>query len=96
MSDTNIYTGDAGTKIRLNTFQDLEKASIFYIKYTRPDNSTGEWRDCNIELKSCISYITKKNDLNMPGIWKLQVYIELPDWSGHGAIDNMKVLSPLR
>jgi hypothetical protein len=86
MSD--IYKGNIGVKIEIETNLD---EGIDYAKLiiTKPDKTTIEW-ECEIN-ESIIYYITKDNDLDISGIFKLQPYVETATFKGRGSYVEMQV-----
>ena len=88
----SVFKGDVGTKIILSVGTNVSAATVAKIKYRKPLNESGEWV-ATID-GSTIYYITQAGDLDQSGEWKLQAYIELPGWSGHGGRTRM-IVSPL-
>jgi len=80
-----VFQGDIGTKIILNAGQDISSATVLKIKYIKPDNTTGEWAAV-LECTDSVSYITQTGDLDVPGTWRVQLYVDLGSWKGSGSI----------
>lgn len=88
--EDKVYINDVGTKIKLYTGQDISSATIVKISYKKPNGDTGEW-DGSIEEDEYVVYIVQAGDLDQVGIWKLQAYVVLPDWTGRGETVDMEV-----
>jgi len=89
-----VHVGDIDTEIVLDCVAVVTGLTTAKIKYRKPDGTTGEW-DAEIEGTTQIKYVTAKDDLDVPGVWILQAYVEFPAWSGHGAEAAMVVYSTL-
>jgi hypothetical protein len=85
-----VYVNDTGTKIRLNAASDISTQTVLKIDWKKPDNTEGSW-DATLEGTTYACYITEDGDLDQAGIWKLQIYVEMPAWKGHGETVSMKV-----
>lgn len=44
---------------------------------------------------NAIKYVTVDGDLDAPGTWKLQAYVEMPGWKGFGEVATLVVSPPL-
>jgi hypothetical protein len=91
---TKVFVGDVGTEIRLAAGQDLTEADLIHINYAKPSGQTGFWVGYADETDGC--YITQSDDLDEAGMWRLQLYVELSDWKGHGDIEELQVYENLR
>jgi len=87
--DRRIFVGDTGTLISVDTLSDLTGATTALIKYIKPSGSRGSWGGTLNGTR--IEYRTQTGDLDEIGDYKIYVYVELPDWSGHGEVDIMTV-----
>jgi hypothetical protein len=85
-----VYAGDIGTKIRLNAGSDISSNTVLKILYIKPDNTEGEWI-AEVEDLQYAVYTTIVDDLDVPGIWRLQIYTELASWSGLGETAQLKI-----
>lgn len=90
-----IYKGDVGTKLQMNAGCDISSASVLKIKYSKPNGNRGEW-NATLAGTSSAYYVTKSGDLNAVGLWRIQLYVVLPDWSGHGETVRFRVHNILR
>ena len=77
-----IHVGDIGTKIILsvNTDTDISSGIDEVINYKKPDGTTGQWA-ATINGND-IEYTTIADDLDIPGTWKLQGFVNLGTWQG--------------
>jgi len=89
-----VFVGDTNTKIRLDAGQDISAATKIEIHYKKPDSSKGIWA-AGIEGTDYGYYLTKSDDLNMNGMWEVQLYVEIGDWKGHGEIASFLVFENL-
>ena len=92
----NLFVGSIGEQIILNVGLDISTATNQEIRYKRPNGTVGRW-DAELYDGQSIVYVTKtEDDLNLPGTWELQSYVELPDWSGYGDIASVVVYDKLQ
>jgi len=88
------YIGDSPV-IKLHTGKTLTGAELL-IKFERPDGSTGHWEsEVDPVDPTVMQYMASGVELNIAGIWKLQSYMEIGGWKGHGAFAEMTVLNPV-
>lgn len=90
-----IYKNDVGTKIRLDAGSDISSATELKIKYLKPDGTKAEW-PATPEGTQFAYYITQEADLNVVGKYKVQLYVVLSAWKGHGEITDFSVFEPLK
>lgn len=89
----NIYKGDIGTKIIVSVGFDITAATVTKIYYKKPDGTTGSWTAVKEAGNTSISYTTTQvGDLNIPGTWTLQAYIEVGSWKGMGDVTEELVV----
>lgn len=85
-----IYIGDIGTTITLNTNETITAATITNIKMRKGDGTivtlVGE-----LSGADSVTYDFVDGDLSCRGIYKVQAYIEMPDWSGLGETASFQV-----
>ena len=55
-----------------------------------PDDTTGEWTASLNADNQTVEY-TNPNPWLIAGIWKFQIYVELPDWEGNGETYERKI-----
>jgi len=92
MTEENVlYYLDEGVKIILNVGVDISDSTAQKIKFKRPNRTSGLW-DAERASSTSISYIIQEDDLNYVGIWKLQAYVETPNWKLHGEEASLQVL----
>ena len=83
--------GDIGTKIRYNAQESLADQDVLKLKYRKPDKTTGEW-PAVVYSDTYAEYTTLlATDLDVAGLWFLQIYIETPGWKGHSEIKKFDV-----
>ena len=85
--------GDIGTKIRYNAGESLADQTLLQLKYIKPDGTTGVWT-ATVYSTNYAQYTTlTTSDLDIAGLWSLQIYMESPGWNGHSEIKTFEVLS---
>src|SRR3972149_3376228 len=84
-----VYKNDVGTKITIDTGQDVSGANSVKIKYIKPDGTTGLWDAIVDTDDQSIYYLTQVNsgdiyDLDQVGVWMFYPVIDMDTWDGHG------------
>lgn len=83
--------GDIGTEIKLNLGNDITGATVKKIKYQKSNGTKGEW-DANVMDTTYLVYYTQAGDLSPVGKMILQVFIDIPNWTGHGEKWEFEIL----
>jgi hypothetical protein len=94
---TKRYTNEIGVVIRLNTGIDLTGATNPIIKVLRPDGSSVTWTATIVSINSSNSYVqytTQSGDLNLPGLYRVQPFVNFSNWIGPGETASFEVYSP--
>ena len=91
MTPSKIYVGDVGTKIILNCDTDVSTATILTIEVLKPDGTEISWTATKESGNTSISYTTEANDLDIPGVWRMQASITSPAWVGLGETAKIRV-----
>ena len=92
-TEVEAYVGDIGTQIILDTGENLATATDQAIKVKKPSGVEDVWDGTVVETTK-VSHNTGTGDFDESGIYKLQAYVEMPAWSGHGGMVAIRV-SPL-
>jgi len=93
-AQNQIYVKDSGTIMSLETGLTtalLSTATVSNIDVQLPDKTEVTW--VGTVNGTTVEYIAQASDLAQAGQYKLQVYLEMPTWSGHGSTVSMKVLA---
>ena len=91
----DIFVGDVGVEIRLDTKQDLSNATVTKILAKKPSGSTVVWNATKYGTTTKITYTTDSDDLDEAGDWSLQAYVEWTTSSKHlGETVTMTVTDP--
>jgi len=91
MTEKKIFVGDTGTKLKFDVSVDAASIVLAKIKYQKPDGTTGEWL-ASPEAETYITYTTQGGDIDKPGPWQFQPYVELASgWKGRGTIVTLSV-----
>lgn len=81
-----MFVGDVGTSIELDTGVDITSATTVQIDYLKPGASTSASWDAEVFETTKVRYFTEAGDVDVDGDWDMQVYVEMPSWSGHGEV----------
>lgn len=84
------YVGDEGTALIVDVCSDISTATAVSLKITKPDGTTATWSGSVYETQY-IRYVVVAGDFDQPGEYRVQAYIEMPAWSGHGNTTTFKV-----
>ena len=76
---TEIYTGDIGVEFRLNCGINLSSATLMQIKVKKPSGALVTWSAYQYGTTQSIAYMTVEGDLDLPGDYILQGYVEVAD-----------------
>lgn len=90
MADNKVYVGDEGTEIILDSGEDLTAATSIQIAIRRPSGTVASWVAALYDTTKG-RYIVQAGDLDEEGIWKLQLVVTLPAWSGRGETVDLPV-----
>ena len=85
---------DIGTLIKIDVQMSVQDATKLEIRYKKPDKTTGAWtaQIFGVNEPSVLSYTIQAGDLDQPGVWELQPYVESPNWTGTGQSVNLTIL----
>lgn len=97
--DSDIQVGAIGVTFQLivrskDGIVDLSSATAKAIYYKKPDDTSGSWvaSFTSDGTDGKIEYITTSvNDLNQEGIWQIQGYVSMPDFTGRSTISSFEV-----
>jgi len=89
-----IYVGDKGTEIVLDTQTNLTGALVTNIRVIKPDGTVVTWTGSVVD-DTKIKYTTSlaASELDLPGRYLLQTFVDTGVWSGHGETVSMTVSS---
>jgi hypothetical protein len=76
--------------IRLDAVNSIAGASGVYIHFIRPDTTSGAW-PATVDVNRYVEYQTIAGDLNIRGTWKLQSYMTIGNWTGHGETAKVEI-----
>ena len=91
---STVFIGDTGTEIVLDCGIDVSTATVRNI-IVRKHNGTKVTWGAVADGTTAIKYVTSAGDLDVPGTWKLQAYVEMPGWKGLGEVATLTVSNPL-
>jgi len=84
------YVGDVGTAIIVDVCSDITQATLVALDVTKPDGTQVRWIGSVYDTTK-IRYYVDINDFDQVGEYRLQAYIEIPGWAGHGNTTTFKV-----
>jgi hypothetical protein len=87
------YVGDVGTSIVVDVGTNISRAKKLILMVQKPKESTTTQWNGTLQGTTKIKYVVKKGDWNKAGTYKLQVYVEMPGWSGYGDLTTFKIHS---
>jgi hypothetical protein len=81
-----IHVGDIGALIRIviETDTDISSADSAEIRYQKPSGEIGAWSAS--VTGDVIEYNTLEGDIDEPGIWHMQGYIDMGSWKGSTSV----------
>lgn len=85
-----LYKGDVGTEVLVDCGCDLTGATVTRLKVEKPDGTVIEWTAA-IHQNNYLKYVTVAGDFDQSGEYKLQAYVKLPDWEGHGETTRFRI-----
>ena len=91
-ADTKYFVGDVGTVLLVNVCTDITAATLAALDISKPDGTTVRWVG-SVYNTTYISYVVQSGDFDQTGEYRVQSYVELPSWTGHGDLDRFKVRS---
>ena len=87
---SEVFVGDVGTELLLDCGTDISTATLVKIIARTPRGNKKEWTGAVLGTTT-VRYVVAAGDLDYPGNWTLQTYVEMPGWSGRGALVTLKV-----
>lgn len=88
-TDVKIYKDSIGVQIILDTKEDLTLADEVSIKVKKPGGTAVGWVGAVYQVTK-IKYVTEEDDLDLAGDYKLQAYVDFPDWKGRGGNSHLE------
>ena len=85
-----LYVNFPGQELRIYVGINIDSATHMKIWVKKPDGTISEWIAEKYN-STTIKYITQEGDLNLPGIYILQSYIEWPERKLPGSTRYMKI-----
>jgi hypothetical protein len=83
MAENKIYKGDVGTVFIVDVGESLADASVVKLYVAKPNGEAPEWAATKYGDTS-LKYTAAQGDLDVAGLYKVQPYVEKPDWKGRG------------
>ena len=91
----DTFVGDT-IKITLETEVDLSSFDDLYIKYRKPDLTTGRWEATQCPVSdTCMYYTVDGTEIDISGDWAVQAYVTNTSQAFNGKWAQFKVLDPI-
>jgi hypothetical protein len=87
---SKVYVGDVGTEIVLDCGSSISAATSLEMRVRKPGGQVVTWQ-ATLSGTQAMTYTTVAGDLDLPGVYKLQAKVVLPDWSGLGLAVSLPV-----
>ena len=91
---STVFTGDVGTVISMDCGENISTATLTKIKVRKSNGQKVVW-DAAPDGINAIKYVTVDGDLDVPGTWHLQAYVEMPAWRGSGEVALLVIGRPI-
>jgi hypothetical protein len=85
-----IYVGDIGTVITLDTNETISSATTTDIEVKKGDGTTATWTG-SLSGSDSVEYTVVSGDFSCSGVYKVQAYVVMTDWSGLGETAEFQV-----
>lgn len=85
-----VYVNDQGTEITLDCLQNISTATVLKIIAKDPLGRKKTW-SATLQGTTYVRYLLQDGDINIPGKWQFQSYIEMPGWKGMGEWATVEV-----
>jgi hypothetical protein len=99
---SEIHMGDVGVAIEFDVVDDgvavdVSTATVKRVRARKPDGTAAAFdvSFLNDGENGKLVYISKANDLDQDGVWRFQIYVEMPSGSFHSSIVNRRVYENL-
>lgn len=89
-SSGKYYVGDIGTILIIDVCNDITTATLMALDVTKPDGTTDRWVG-SLSGSTSIQYVIEADDFDQAGEYRVQSYVEMPTWSGHGGTTQFRV-----
>ena len=89
-AEGKYYVGDVGTELIVDTCTDITAATVARLLVEKPDGMEFAWDGAVYETTK-VRYVVQSGDFDQVGEYQLQVYLEMPGWSGKGNATTFRV-----
>jgi hypothetical protein len=90
---SKVYVGDVGTEIVVNCGVNISSATEMSIKARKPSGAMVTL-SAVLSGQNYMKHVTTEGEMNEPGNWQLQAYVDMPTWRGLGETAILPVLPP--
>ena len=80
---SKVYVGDIGTEFVLDCGVAINTATVMEIRIKKPSGAVATWT-ATLSGTQSVRYVAAANDIDEAGAWKMQAYVDTPDWRGLG------------
>lgn len=94
---TNVVkVGDGEITITLDMNPtDISTATVYKIKYRKPDGTKGDWTATRVPATNHVTYNAPKTFFTLPGAYKVNAYVEFTDAAPHTGDDVFFIVEPV-
>jgi hypothetical protein len=93
---SQVFVGDVGTIIQLETGVDLSSATTVTIRVKKKGEkhqiSVEEWTG-TVASTTKVRHVSAAGDFDVAGTYLLQAHVLMPSWEGYGGIVELPVLA---
>lgn len=84
------YVGEVGAEITVDCKSNIAGATVKQLKVKKPDNTLAIW-NAEIEGTNFLKYISLAEDFSVAGVYRVQAFVDTPDWKGRGETDTFTI-----
>jgi hypothetical protein len=90
-----FFQDDVGTIIEVNVGEDVSLATTLELRIRKPNGAVENWTAAKDSLVDTqINYTVVAGDFDQAGEYRLNSYIVLPTWTGHGEPARFEIGAP--
>lgn len=82
----SYYIKSGVITLTLDTGIDIAAATVKKILYKSPSGAVGSWDATSVGTS--LTYTVSNTDIDIPGVWQFQTYVEIAGKKGYGEVVN--------
>jgi hypothetical protein len=90
----SVFVGDIGVQLKLNAGIDISNYTTLQIRYRKPTGVVGSWT-ATVSGTNYAIYDTLAGDLDVSGVWIVQIYIITSAYTAYGKKAQLFVDVPI-